>query len=197
MGGAMKLIIESNYKYSKEYMRNMIFSAVKRVSANPVLLKLVETTGEISYIDQAEEQDVAVLFHGHADSKEAYINHCGSELAVFLPDKDHWHRNDIFSPLGVTDVPDWITFILDTGICNARSEWLVDMAENYMRLDMLAELLNVPVDKLLAMKFVSSDGKEHSAICNRQWERTLTPSSPVDIRAVLAVMVMARFGMKS
>ena len=192
----MKLIVEDNYRFSKEYMRDMLFDAIRRVSANPVLLESVEKTGQISYIEQTAKQDVVVLFH-ETGSQAAHINSFDNELAVFLPDKAHWRRDDIFSPLGVTDVPHSISFVLDSGICNQESEWFVDLAENYMRVDMLAELLKVPVDELLAMKLVSSDGQEQSAICNCHWERTLTPSSPVDIRAVLAVMVMARFGTKS
>jgi len=192
----MKLIVDDSYRFSKKYMRDMLLCAIRRVSANPVLLKSVETTGQISYVEQTEKQDVVVLFH-EIDSQAAHINSYNNELAVFLPDKAHWRRDDIFSPLGVTHVPGWISFVLEKGICSQQSEWFVDLAESYMRLDVLSELLKVPVDELLAMRFVSPDGHEHSAICNRDWEDTLTPSSQVDIRAVLAVMVMARSGLKS
>jgi hypothetical protein len=38
----MKMMIENSHKFSKKYMRDMLLAAVRRVSANPVLLELLE-----------------------------------------------------------------------------------------------------------------------------------------------------------
>jgi hypothetical protein len=141
-------------------------------------------------------QQIAVIFH-ETGSEESYIQSFDNELVVFLPDKAHWYRDDICSPLSVTGVLGWVTFMLDEEICSAGSEWFVNLAENHMRLDVLAEVLKISVDELLAMKFVSSDDKEHSAICNRNWADSLTSSSLVDIRPVLAVLAMTCPGIES
>ena len=189
----MKLMIDGYRKHSKGYMKEILLDAVKRVAVNPVLLKLIQITGHFSYLNKMELQEGTVLIH-ETGGEAAYIRSAGgSELEVSLPAMPYWHNPDICSPLGVTEVPEWIDFILKNGLCGPQSEWFVDLGENYMRLDMLAQLLQIPIEVLLAMKFVAPDGTNYSAICNRNCELSVTPTSPVDIRAVLAAAAIARF----
>lgn len=192
----MKIKVDDRGKHSVKYLRRMLLSTVREVSANPVLKSLVEVTGYHTWIEESEGQEIVVMFSDVGDDC-ARISSFGNELEVELPNRPQWHGHDVFSPLSVVEIPDWIRFIFDKNICDAQSEWFLNLGANLMRLDLIAELLEIPVEELMTLKFVAPDGSARSAISGPHWEPEPTPSSLADIRAVIAALVLARFDMEA
>lgn len=191
----MKIEIDDCGKYSVKYLRSMLLSTVREVSANPVLKSIIEAKGYYTWIEKDEGQELVVVLAGDGDESARISSYFGSELEVQLPETPQWHRHDVCSPLSVVEIPDWIRFILGKDICSSESEWFVNLGANFMRLDVIAELLKMPVEDLMALKFVASDGSERSAISAPRWDSDPTSSGLADIRAVMAALAMARFDM--
>lgn len=191
----MRIEIRDCGKYSVKYLRSVLLSTVREVSANPVLKSIIETTGYHTWTEKNEGHELVVFLAGNVDESAQISSYFGSELEMEFPETPQWHRQDVCSPLSVVEIPEWIRFILSKGICSSESEWFVNLGANFMRLDVIAELIKIPVKDLMALKFVASDGSERSAISAPLWDDDLTSSSLADIRAVMAALAMARFDM--
>lgn len=186
----MKIEVNCGTKFTAQYMKSILARTIQEVSSNPVLKEFVKTGDSYTYYDPLEQQTVEI--NAYHDMADAAVADCGSHSAieVSLPNPAKWDRDDACSPLGVVEVPDWVSFLIAKEFYGSNPAWLVALGANYVRADVLANLFGIPVEDLLALKFVAPDGKELTAISCPSWDFPLTSASLVDFRAVLVAMIL-------
>lgn len=189
----MHILVESNEIYKYKYQRALVLRVIDRIARSSVLVRAITMCGSIAIRDAVHNVIIAV-YQNDAGRTAAIISALpNGNFEIQLPPISWAGEAQQLSSAGDVEVSPWVVFLIGNYLFDEQDEWVVNLANCLMKLGTLAKILDMPMEKIAALKLESPSGGVLFAVPNQDLDPQAMHDTTVDVRPILAALAWASF----